>query len=151
MFRRQIGMAVVALVVAGIVGCGPGGPKLVPAKGKVTYKGEPLAGASVTFIHQDGQIAVGSTSDSGEFSLVTVGEPGAMVGQHKVGIRKSASVEGMPANPKPEDMFKMAAKKATPLGQTVVPTKYESPDDSGLTATVSDDETKNNFTFDLVD
>jgi len=56
--------ALLAVVIV-LAGCGGGGPDLVPVKGKVTYKGQPLSGASVTFHPATGPLATGTTDASG--------------------------------------------------------------------------------------
>jgi hypothetical protein len=144
-------LAAVGLVVFVVGGCGQSGPKLCPVKGKVTYKGAAVAGASVTFVHPNGQIAVGQTDAQGAFALMTAGRPGVAAGDYKVGIAKMAAIEGAPANPKPEDMIKMMKGKSMPKPKSELPEKYASPEKSGFTANVTTDATKNNFTFDMTD
>lgn len=150
MGRRFMSLVAVGLVVCLVGGCG-NGAKLYPAKGKVTYKGAAVAGASVTFQHPDGQIVVGTTNAQGEFTIQTGARPGATLGEYKVGIAKIGAMEGAPANPKPEDMIKMMKGKSMPKPKNELPEKYAAPQTSGLTAPVTSDATKNNFTFDLKD
>jgi hypothetical protein len=62
------------LVVSGLYGCGPGAPavKTVPVTGTVTYKGNPVEGAIVSFLSAaDGRPAGGQTDSQGKFSLKT--------------------------------------------------------------------------------
>ena len=152
MSLRQLGIAAVMLVVAGVMGCGSKDAALFAVKGKVTYKGQPVANAAMTFAHSGGQMSIGSTDANGEFTLTTFGKPGAPVGQYKVGIRKQAQRAGVPADPKPEDMIKMMqGKKAIPEPESLLPEKFGDPNLSGLTATVTEDKSKNDFTFDLMD
>jgi hypothetical protein len=146
----------------GLVGCGGGksGPQLAQAKGKVIYKSNPVAGASVTFASEQGELAAGITNEQGEFTLSTGGRPGAMLGTHKVYVSKAASAPGMPQdakNLKAEDMMKMqkaAMGQAKPPAppKSEIPTKYADPRTSPLPpATVSSDASKNVFEFTLVD
>lgn len=154
MFRKLLGVAAVGLLIVGMAGCGGtgGGPRLYPAKGKVTYKGQPVARANVTFVSGQGQVLGAITNEAGEFTLSTQGRPGAAPGTYKVAISKMSQREGMPANPKPEDMAKMVSPKGdVPQAKNELPGKYMAPETSGLTATVTEDGAKNNFTFDLAD
>jgi hypothetical protein len=152
-FRQLMRMAMLGGVIVAFGGCGGGSLDLYPAKGKVTYKGAPVAEANVTFMHTNGQLSVASTDAQGEFSLTTAGQPGAPLGDYTVGIRKIKDVAGMPTNPKPEDMMKMmqGAGKTMPKPENELPAKYAAPQTSELKATVTEDEAKNNFPFELKD
>jgi hypothetical protein len=76
-------------------GCA-GSVKLAPVSGKVTMDGKPLVGATVSFTPIDEKdkkgieaplSSIGNTNDQGEFTLqTTTGQPGAVVGKHKVSI-----------------------------------------------------------------
>ncbi len=150
MLRQLIALVVAAVLGVGLVGCGGGGggPDLVGVKGKVTYKGEALAGATVSFISEKGTPAVGSTDSAGAFSLSTNGKPGAAKGEYRVGVTKTASATGS-ANPSPEDMMKMMKGGKMPATKAEIPAKFGDPKKSGLTATVGSDASKNDFTFEL--
>ena len=76
-----------------------------------------------------------------------------MPGDYKVGVCKVAGMKGAPARPKPEDMIKMMQMqgKERPKPKNELPGKYQSPETSGLNATVTTDATKNVFPFDLKD
>lgn len=151
MLRQLFSLAAVSLVAASLLGCGGGGPELYEAKGKVTYKGAPVAGANLTFQGTEGAMSVATTNDQGEFSLVTFGRPGAPLGEYKVGIMKMSNMAGAPANPKPEDMAKMMQGKSMPKQENELPAKYAAPQTSGLTATVSKDASQNVYPFDLTE
>jgi hypothetical protein len=145
---------IIAGVVCGmfvISGCGDG-LGLKPTTGTVTYKGAPVEGANVTFVAESGPIGTGTTDASGKFTITTNGKPGAVVGKHGVMISKTSSnIEGMPANPTPEDMMKMGAKmgaKAGAISKDELPSKFGTTQGSGLTADVTADG-ENNFPFDL--
>jgi hypothetical protein len=152
-YRRQFGIAVALLVVVAVAGCMSGDAKLVPVTGKVTYKGQPVANANVTFVHAGGKTSpVGVTDASGVFTLGSPTGQGAIVGDYKVGIVKKAAREGAPANPKPEDMIKMMqGGKSVPEPKDEIPVKYADATTSGLTAKVTGDKEKDNFTFELTD
>lgn len=73
-------------------GCGPGaGPEsstLVPAKGKVTYKSQPLTQGDITFEPTDaGRAANGSIQPDGTFVLTTFKQgDGVVAGTHRVSV-----------------------------------------------------------------
>jgi hypothetical protein len=73
-----------------VVGCGSGRPDTAPVRGQVTYKGEPVAGASVVFLCPGApRMAIGRTDASGNYQLTTY-EPndGAAIGMHTVTVKK---------------------------------------------------------------
>jgi hypothetical protein len=73
-------------------------PELARVTGKVTLDGEPLSGAVVTFESSDGQVAFGSTNESGQYELrFRSGISGAPVGQNTVRIESALDA------PPPED------------------------------------------------
>ena len=103
-------MAMLPLTIA-LVGCGGDGPKLAKVTGKVTYKGQPLKGASIKFYPPSGPMSVGITDDEGAFTMNTSGRAGATIGVNKVSISKmTAGTAG--AQPKvgltPDDIKTMA-------------------------------------------
>ena len=112
-------------------GCGLAGggkaPDLIPVKGKVTYKGKPLAKGTVTFEPDGfGRQARGELQSDGSFVLSTLKEgDGVVPGEHRV------SVTGVEKS--------LARDRAF--------TKYASPNTSRLTAEVDREHTE--FTFDL--
>ncbi len=78
-----IGISVATLT---LIGCGPGGPKLVPATGSVTVKGKPAAGAVVMFHPSDNKLptASGVVGSDGTFKLMSNGEVGIIAGDYQV-------------------------------------------------------------------
>jgi len=147
-------VVVVASLAIGLTGCGgPAQPKLYPATGTVTWKGTPLADATVSFVPSVGAPSDGKTDAQGKFSIMTNGQPGARAGACKVAVSKFAgAAPSMPAAPKPEDMMKLYEKKKKgEFEKGEIPAKYGRPDTSGLAAEVTSDAAKNVFTFDLKD
>ena len=145
---------VVALGAIGLAGCGGSTmPKIYPATGTVTWKGEPLADATVSFVPSVGAPSDGKTDAQGKFTIMTNGKPGARAGACKVTVSKFAgAAPSMPAAPKPEDMMKMYEKKKTgEVEKGEIPAKFGRPDTSGLSAEVTTEGAKNVFTFDLKD
>lgn len=139
----------VALSLATLAGCGgkqsvPGRPKTVPVNVKVTYRGAPVAEASVQFLPDgSGNAATGITDAQGIARLTTFEQnDGAVPGSYRVTIRKSIQVGG--ADPSDPDAPPVPATYREEL-----PAKYAAPDTSGLTAQVSDSQRE--FTFELTD
>ena len=145
---------VVALGAIGLAGCGGSTmPKIYPATGTVTWKGEPLADATVSFVPSVGAPSDGKTDAQGKFTIMTNGKPGARAGACKVTVSKFAgAAPSMPAAPKPEDMMKRyEQKKKGEVEKGEIPAKFGRPDTSGLSAEVTTEGAKNVFTFDLKD
>ena len=153
--RQIVVLAVVmALGAVGLAGCGGSTmPKVYPATGTVTWKGEPLADATVSFVPSVGAPSDGRTDAQGKFTIMTNGQPGARAGACKVTVSKFAGAGGSsPAASKPEDMIKMYEKKKKgEVEKGEIPAKFGRPDTSGLAAEVTTDGAKNVFTFDLKD
>ena len=145
---------VVALGAIGLAGCGGSTmPKIYPATGTVTWKGEPLADATVSFVPSVGAPSDGKTDAQGKFTIMTNVKPGARAGACKVTVSKFAgAAPSMPAAPKPADMMKMYEKKKKgEVEKGEIPAKFGRPDTSGLSAEVTTEGAKNVFTFDLKD
>ena len=110
-------------------GCGASGPATAPVSGTVTYNGKPVAGAYVSFVPSDAssRAAEGLTDASGRFTLGTFSpNDGAIVGKYKIGV-----IANGPARPaKPGEGSGMPGE--TVPGEPIVPTKYFSPETSGL-------------------
>ena len=85
---------VVACVAAAFTGSGCSNnpanyPEVADVVGTVTLDGKPLEGASITFAPQSGRSSSGVTDSSGRYSLNYTGSiPGAMLGSHRVMIKK---------------------------------------------------------------
>lgn len=156
MFHRVVVFTVVAALLGTVVGgCGSAG-KPVPAKGKVVFKGQPLSGASVSFVptSEKTQMASGSTDAGGEFTLASAGKPGAVPGEYLVAISKVESFTPQ-VGAKPEEMAKISAslpkQKPVAASKSVIPVRYADPKQSGLKATVTTDPAKNVFEFNLTE
>lgn len=148
--RRRLICLPVALAV--LAGCGPKHPPVEPVTGKVTFKGKPVEGASVTFfVEGSGTPAVGTTNADGTFNLTSYGpNDGAPVGKHKVTVSKIES--SGPAVPAGESMEAAAARAAKGPATTkeamLLPARYASASTSPLTFTVTKGE-KNHFEIEL--
>lgn len=158
------GWLAVSVFVAFSVGCGGGakdGPKTVPVTGTVTFKGQPVAGATVALSPKTAGLraAVGITDAAGRFQLTTLTPgDGAMPGSYGVQIAKieGADAAAAPAVEDPIAASQRAAKegKLEPLAgpeavKDLLPVKYKSPNTSGLTAEVK--QGANDLRFDLTE
>jgi hypothetical protein len=73
-----------------VLGCSGGGVEgLYPVTGKVTYEGQPVAGAMLTFLHSgDARPATAVTKTDGSFTAMTLDSPGAYPGSYTVLVVK---------------------------------------------------------------
>jgi hypothetical protein len=100
--------------LTGIAGCGSGLPPVAPVKGTVTWKGQPVAGASVMFMPGAGRPATGTTDAEGHYRLSAFGETnGAMLGQYKVTITKRVPISDAPYAPERSEIPPAYADAAT--------------------------------------
>jgi hypothetical protein len=109
----------VALVAAGCSGQGG----LVPVSGKVTYKGQPVAGATVLFMGDENtRPATAITGPDGHYGLMTLDSNGAMPGVYAVVVSKTDEPpSGEP--PSMEEAAKLANRPPPPPKQ-LLPAKY---------------------------
>ena len=125
--------------------------QLIPATGRVTLDGKPLAMANVTFIPdvsvEGGRAATAVTDADGMYELVTSlpGTPqeqpkGVLPGEYVVVISKLAMPDGtpLPKNLGGADALDQGAVES-------VPAKYNDPSASTLKATVAPPKAENNF------
>jgi hypothetical protein len=104
-------------------------PKGEPVMGKVTYKGQPLAGGTITFVSKDGKAKVAATiTEDGTYKATVP------AGEYAVAIST-------------EVLKKKADPKDPPKPLPKIPAKYGDPQTSGLTVVVK--EGKNEITIEL--
>jgi len=114
MIRRGCAASLVfaALLVAGC------GPSLVRTEGEVKLDGQPVEGATVTFVSDadPAKIYGGFTDASGKFSLSTGDKAGIPAGSYKVTVVKTPKVAGAesmaPGSPEYLKQMEKAAKDA---------------------------------------
>lgn len=148
-----------------------GNVTLAEAGGVVTFKGAPLADASVTFIPESGPVAIGTTDLSGKFKLSTGIRPGAAIGNCKVtvtlmsagsasggnAINAKTQAEGADMQKKMIEMAQRGAAGGGPGAGTaapaksIIPERYGQPASSGLSRKVETDSSKNQFTIELTE
>ncbi len=153
MFRRIVGCAVCLAFLIGFSGCAPAGadhPDTASVTGTVTYNGEAVEGATVSFSPAEagGQGAIGKTDAQGSFTVQTQwGAEGAVPGSYKVSITKS---EGHVTSDEDMETAQIGEDAAAAPVADALPAKYGSAGTSELTADVTADG-ENNFTFELTD
>ncbi|MEN6407055.1 MAG: hypothetical protein ABFC77_11360 [Thermoguttaceae bacterium] len=115
-----------AIIVATFAGCGgKRGRELAPVSGKVTYQGKPLQFGTVLFQPDRGQYAVGKIRQDGSFQMMTPGEgDGAPIGKHCVRITCREK----------QNSDRTVGER--PLGELLIPEKYNSCATSGITVEV---------------
>ena len=160
MLRFSLSLLVCAALMVALIGCAPtndvGAAKVT---GTVTYNGNPVEGATVSFVPsgEGGKMAAGSTDAQGKFTLTTVqAGDGAVPGAYQVAIAK---VEGAGADreTQTEEEARATAMPGSPgavapatEAKDLLPENYKDAAKSGLTAEVTA-AGPNDFTFDLTD
>jgi hypothetical protein len=128
-------------------GCGNGDlPARAPVTGVVTYRGQGLPNADVTFAPESGaRMATGRTDTTGRFILGTFSiDDGAVIGRQRVSV-----IARGPDRPlRPDEVGSGMPGETTP-GDPLIPVKYFSPESSGLIYDVV--AGKNNFELALSD
>ena len=157
------------LVLLGMsIGCKSDTIPVHPVTGSITYKGENIEGATITFIPSDagGYEATAVTGANGVYSLATPSAKrgGAVVGTYNVLIEKSIAVDrqGKPiasestifvpditADPSAYVPASAADNSMVPIMKSMLPKKYSDTSKPLLTATVQ--KGKNVFNFELED
>ncbi len=136
--RRAALVQAAGLLAGGIAaaGCtrrrGPRGPArmpTVPAGGVVTFRGKPVAKASVVFLHEGGSAsAVGTTDAEGRFTLTTYArDDGAPVGKYAMTVATVDTTEVEPG---------VLAPLPANGGRPGVPATYANAATSGLTCEI---------------
>jgi hypothetical protein len=120
--RGRIVAILVPMLGAVLPSCGPGeGPPLYPVHGKVMYKGQPAAGATVMLRRLDAEpnttppVPVGQVDEEGNFAMAVEDRgAGAPAGKYAALIQWRTKAEGT-EEPKPAAASKKAGRsKAVP-------------------------------------
>jgi hypothetical protein len=139
-------LAAVLLLISGCSGVS-GISGTVPVSGKVTYKDQAVAGATVSFLGAgEARPATAITAADGTYKLMTLDAVGAMPGQYTVVVDKT---EIPPELTKSQSMDEAAAEGNKPLPQPkkLLPAKYGDPAKTPLKFEV---KTGQSNSFDLV-
>jgi len=156
MFRLVLSLVVCVATVGLITGCGSddGRPATVAATATVTYNGTAVEGAHVTLSPAEGKgdAAFGDTDAQGAAALRTSFGDGVVPGSYKVTVTKmvAEAAPGATENVDDEVDEEEGEEGGNVTHKSVLPEKYGKADESGFTATVTEDG-ENAFTFDLVD
>ncbi|MDO5552820.1 MAG: carboxypeptidase-like regulatory domain-containing protein [Planctomycetia bacterium] len=124
---------------------------VVQVTGRVVYKGEALAGASVEFHPDSDQRPAAAITDAeGNFILRTVGakKEGALPGTYRVAIRKSVNTNKERPVPAVTNGPPGSQRLPHPVLKSVIPEKWSSPETSGLSAVV-EKKGENRFVFEI--
>jgi len=121
---RKIDAAIVAMVLV-IVGCTRGsGVQTVPVSGKVTYKGQPVEGATISFMPEgETRPATAISGPGGAYRLMTLDAAGAMPGHYTVVIRKSDIPTESTKAVSMEEALKLNSRPP-PQPKELLPAKY---------------------------
>lgn len=154
MTRRNVKFLLLIGVAFVTHGCGTqssdndalGRPKVLPTTIKVAYNGEPVEGATITLRAVDADRAAFCRTNSRGVCEVTTFQngDGALVGEHRVAIRKVDVVTAPNPTEYDPDGVKVVEERR------LVPERYERFRTSDLTVTVTEDG-ENEFELDLSD
>ncbi len=124
----KLRLVAAALCGTALVGCGRSGDEMEVAAvhGKVLLDGRPLTSGVVTAWPAAGRAACGAIQADGSFQLTTYSAgDGAQLGTHPVTVTRAAPV----------------GERALTLAElTRIPVRYTNPEASGLTITVTADQ-----------
>ena len=159
-------LSCLAVCLSLLVGCGESQIALTPVAGVVTYKGQPLAEAQLTFMSADEKqnVPIGSatTNDKGEFKANVNGREGLAPGEYVVGVIKTKSsgqqvdlsspssaeeaqrkmMEAIKQRQTPSDADKSSGgpgpgqMKSVDTSDSLIPVKYNNPAQSTLKASI---------------
>ncbi len=133
---RSLASSAAYLVLAGLMGCGGGsGSDKATVIGKVSYKGAPVTGGTLTLYSAEGAPYPVAIKADGTFNV-----SGVPVGQMGVAIDTGAAPAAPPAG---------SSGGQAPPPHVDLPKKYKDPKSSGLTWDIKGG--KNTKDFDLTD
>ena len=136
--QGKVSLVLVAAVLSFVAGCGSGLRPIagsVGVSGTVTFNGQPLEQGMVRFAPESGGKAQPATGQikNGKFTmLTTASSPGAVVGKYKVSI-----ISNKPFTPPPLKPGTPPDPKAKFEPESLIPTKYNAIETSGLEADVT--------------
>src|SRR5262245_16978190 len=149
-------LAVSTWVTVGIVltGCSNSSrPPTYPVTGTVTLQGKPVAGAAITFVPTgEGDAASAITDSEGKYALTTwEARDGARPGEYRVKVSKQDVAAVDPSKLvqnltiEEEQRIYVESKKSPPPARSLIPSKFENEQTSGLVYKVENKPT----TFDI--
>ncbi|QDT93183.1 carboxypeptidase-like regulatory domain-containing protein [Gimesia algae] len=126
-------------------------PQRTAVSGIVTFDGEPVEGASITFrpVEESGQTANGRTNDEGQFQMGTFeGTDGVVAGDYIVMISKIKSKSIAKVLPEDDPNYDPDPQPEPPP-ENLLPEKYSQAETSGLTVTVLKGEEITDLKYEL--
>jgi hypothetical protein len=161
---------VFATIIVGIsafvfTGCSQDGKNYTKVEGAITYKGQPVEGATVTFQPlTEGEGATGATNSSGQFSLaspqqIIKGKVGMLPGEYRVLVSKVVAPPDAPGEAfargdisrEEYERLQSQQRSSQPVEfKNELPEKYNSASTTNLKATVVEGKT-NTHDFELTD
>lgn len=142
-WKTRLFHALPCLAVFALVGCGSNTGSV---SGKVTYKKKPFPGGTVTFLDSKQQVKTAPIEADGNYTI-----EGVAAGPVKISVSPPPPPPKMPMGAK-MDPAKMgapagAASAAPPTGAKPVslPQRYQNPEESGLTYTVTKGKQEHNI------
>jgi hypothetical protein len=140
-----------------VVGCNSGGISVSSVTGEVTYNGQPVENALISFVPQspNGRGASGQSESNGTFVLLTQGatKSGAMSGEYKILVSKLVEIDESG-----KEVIRQVAKGYDPNNaqeekrypqKNLLPEKYAKEETTNLIVTV--EKKKNHFKLELKD
>jgi hypothetical protein len=138
-------LALVCLSCVILLGCGS--RPLV--QGTVTYQGQPLSGATVTFVAPSGHMAAGITDANGQFALTSGEQPAFAPGQYRVTVTKYGQSKQAANAADITRMKRYQGGRVSAPPESEIPAQYSDVRTSGLEATVTGNPRKDTFVFSL--
>jgi hypothetical protein len=118
-----------------LAGCG--GSSQSTVTGKVSYKGQPLKGGTVTIIPQSGGIASTTIGEDGSYKIDKVPTGPAKVTVDTKSLRPASKNQSFgPYAKAPKDITTPGNQQGDPSRYVQIPDQYADPDSSDLTLTV---------------
>lgn len=153
-------LAICLLFPLTFAGCGDPGIGAVPVTGTITVDGTAMEGVMVVYTPADGstgRAASGRTDAAGKYILTTeINGDGAIPGEYKIAVTKHENADDdLPKEVDPDDeasldnIYGELDTSKDQKSKNLIHAQYENPLGSGLSATVTDDESKNVFDFDV--
>lgn len=137
MKRTRLTVCIYGLLLTMAMGCGPRAPEMGQVNGKVMFNGAPLTTGTLAFVPEIGglPIAYAQIKEDGTYIAATkMYGKGVPVGKHRVMITAIKVIPGQENNP-------------DALTKMVLPVRYSSDQQSGLSADVSAGENKIDFSL----
>lgn len=149
------------LICLFLSGCGGGKQvnrvPVYPVSGKVTYKGQPVVGADVTFFCKERNMSsFAKTDDQGKFRLTSFASfDGAPAGKQIITVSKieaaAAATKEVDVSDPAYDPFKLVEDAKKPPPSNLIPSKYADPKSTDLFATVTADSQTPEVVLELKD